>query len=204
MVWSVAGSKIFWMYVFSASLDVNLSGSVNVMLEIHNISKEGGVFLGILMKWVSVLQFLEMVVKVVWTDNLDEIEVLIYYSIFFNMFLEKYLSFFWKSLISSFLCSPCRLRSIGAMQSSASMVSKGVNFIALSMNISAPSWATSVSLRYLMVCMVCYQMILPYSNLVRMKDLKIWMARSRPIFGNSVSLLYALFHLSVIFAMKTE
>ena len=50
IAWSVIGSRIFWMYIFSTSSDVNLSGNVNVMLGIQNISQEGGVSLGILMR----------------------------------------------------------------------------------------------------------------------------------------------------------
>ena len=64
IVWSVTGSRIFWMYFLSASSDVNLSGNVNVMLGgIQNISKAGGVSVGILIRWVSVLKFLEIVIK---------------------------------------------------------------------------------------------------------------------------------------------
>ena len=63
IVWSVTGSRTVGMYVFSASSDLNLSGIVNIMLGIQNILKEGGVSVGILIRWESILRFLEMVVK---------------------------------------------------------------------------------------------------------------------------------------------
>ena len=47
--WSLTGSMIFLMYVFSTSSDINLSYSVNAIL-MQSISKERGVSGGILMR----------------------------------------------------------------------------------------------------------------------------------------------------------
>ena len=137
-----------------------------VISGIWNISKEGGVSVGILMRWVSVLRFSEIVIKscltwwLRWDRGVDLLPI-----IFFSMLLEIYFSFLGENLIALVLYSSCSLRSVGVMQSSTSISSKGVDFTALSINISAPFWAASRSLACLVVCMVCPHMMLPYSNL---------------------------------------
>lgn len=182
---------------FSAPLDINLCGSVNVMLGIQNISKEVVVSLRMLMRWMSILRFFEMGVKSCltwwprWNRGVDLLP-----SILFSIFLEiLYIYHFLEKFDSlsslQFLC----LRSMGAMQGSTSISSKGVDFITLSINISAPFWTASRSLICLVGCIVCLQMMLPYSNFEQMKDLKISIARCGHMSGNSISLLYAVLHL---------
>ena len=83
------------IYVFSASLDVNLPGSINVMLGLQNISKEGGVSVGILRKWVSVLKFLdlEMAVKSCfiwwprWDRGVDLLPIIFFLHVVTNIFI---------------------------------------------------------------------------------------------------------------------
>ena len=65
---------------------------------------------------------------------------------FLHIVRNIFIIFFWKSLITSVLCSSCSLRSMDAIQSSASIASKGVDFIATNINI--PFWAASWNLRY--------------------------------------------------------
>ena len=109
-------------------------------------------------------------------------------------------SFYWRSFIASICCSSSSLRSIGTILSSNSNTSVGVGFMVLRMSIKAFLWPTSKSLWCLSVYLVHSQLMLPYSSLEGIKDVKIWTARSGRT-GNSVNLLYIFLHLLVMISM---
>ena len=69
------------------------------------------------------------------------------------------------------------------------------------MSIKALFWAASESLQCLHVYIVCPQIMLPYSSLEQMKDLKIQTARFVHMSWNSVYLLYTFLHLLVMYSM---
>ena len=175
------------------------------MLGIQNISKEVVVSLRMLMRWMSILRFFEMGVKSCltwwprWNRGVDLVP-----SILFSIFLEiLYIYHFLEKFDSlsslQFLC----LRSMGAMQGSTSISSKGVDFITLSINISAPFWTASRSLICLVGCIVCLQMMLPYSNFEQMKYLKISIARVVTCL-EIVLVYYMLYYICNIFNGRTE
>ena len=109
-------------------------------------------------------------------------------------------SFYWRSFIASICCSSSSLRSIGTILSSNSNTSVGVGFMVLRMSIKAFLWPTSKSLWCLSVYLVHSQLMLPYSSLEGIKDVKIWTAKSGRT-GNSVNLLYIFLHLLVMISM---
>ena len=109
-------------------------------------------------------------------------------------------SFYWRSFIASIYCSSSSLRSVGTILSLNSNTSVGVDFMVLRMSIKAFLWATSKSLWCLSVYIVHSQLMLSYSSLEGIKDVKIWTARSGCT-GNSVNLLYIFLHLLVMISM---
>ena len=110
-------------------------------------------------------------------------------------------SFFWRSFIASIRWSSSILTSIGAILSLGCNASVGVDFMTLKMSIKALFWAASESLQCLHVYIVCPQIMLPYSSLEQMKDLKIQTARFVHMSWNSVYLLYTFLHLLAMYSM---
>ena len=100
---------------------------------------------GILMRWESILRFFEIVIQscLTWSDDLMRQRGRFITNYSFLYIVRNVFIIFLKLLIASVLCSSFSLRSIGAMQSSVSITSIGVNLIALSISISAPFWAAS-------------------------------------------------------------
>ena len=99
---------------------------------------------------------------------------------------------FWRSFIASICCNSSNLRSIsiGAIFSSLSRTSVGVDFITLRISFMAPLWASSRSFIYLNECIDCPHIIVPYSNFDWIKDLYNCTARSGLMPGKWINRLY--------------